>query len=110
MLERNKQHQRDALASREALKSKTTHIRDHTIREHRGEVDEIQGNFRMDLGKSSSTALERQVREALDCGDQEDTPEELCICLLPTMVMESPKLIKEQELEDQEEEIFTLTP
>merc|ERR1712239_3312 len=44
MLERSKEHQRDALASKETVK--TSHMRDHTILAHGGEAEGILGLFR----------------------------------------------------------------
>merc|ERR1712082_121659 len=64
MLERSKEHQRDALASKETVK--TSHMRDHTILAHGGEEEGILGLFRMDLVKTAPTALERQIREAVE--------------------------------------------
>ena len=100
MLERNKEHQRDALASKEALKSKTSHIRSTPSGSmHPREVEEILDIFRMDLIESASTVLERQVREAVEIrrvpqGHLLNLKEEYNI------VVEGRKPIKEQEQED----------
>ena len=61
----------------------------------------------MDLVKTALTALERQIREAVEIrrAPQEhllNLKEEYNMCLLPTMIMEGPKSIKEQEEQVQE--------
>ena len=115
MLERNKEHQRDALASSKTLNTKTSHIRDHAIKEHPGDEEGFLGIFRMDMVKSSSSALERQVRKTVEIRRTYapayllNLKEEYNRCLLPTMVMEGPRSVREQEDQDQEERAL-LTP
>ncbi len=41
-------------------------MKDHTMKEHGGEMENILGSFRMDLVKTAPSVLERQVREAVD--------------------------------------------
>ena len=69
----------------------------------------------MDVVKSCSTDLEHQVREAVEIRRVSapahllNLKEEYNRCLFPTMVMEGPRSVREQEEQDQEERAL-LTP
>ena len=104
MAERGREHQGDALAPRGTVK--TSHMRDHVTSEHGGRLGEITALFRMDMKMSATSALERQVREAVEIGRAGrdvtllNQKEEYNSCLLPTMLMEGPRPIREQEDQD----------
>ena len=75
--------------------------------EHGGRLEEITTQFRMDMRMAAPSALKRRVREAVEIGRAGrsvtllNQKEEYNRCLLPTMMMEGPESIREQEDQDE---------
>ena len=100
MLERGKEHQRDALG-----RDSKSHMKEHILRSHPDRLEDILDSFRMTLLKSCPSALSRMVREAVEIarggqGTLLNSKDEYNRCLLPTMTIEGPKPIRQQEQED----------
>ena len=92
LAERNRDHQGDALAK----SLKISHMRDHMAREQGDKMEELLDTYRMDIVKATRSALEHQVREAVENGRACDgvlllnQKEEYTWCLLPKLCMEGP--------------------
>ena len=102
LLERSREHQEDALTTN--LQGRTSHMKSHFSSEHPGELAEVLEGFQMNITKRASSPLERQVREAIEIaratgGTLLNSKEEYNRCLLPVMILEGPKPIRQQEEE-----------
>ena len=101
MIERSREHQGDALSNTQ--QGKTSHMRTHMAGSHPGDLAEILTSFRMHIVKSTSSALERQIREDIQIsrappGSILNSKEEYNRCVLPRIVIEGPKPVKDQEM------------
>ena len=110
MLERSGEHQGDALKQ-----SETSHMRTHMVGKHPSKLPEVLTSFRMNVVKRASSALDRQVREAVEIsrapeGTLLNQKEEYNRCLLPRMILEGPKpmMVQEQEHRDKQEQTLTV--
>ena len=100
MAERSCEHQADALTQ-----NKNSHMRSHMLAEHPSKLSEVLSSYRMDIKKKARSALERQVREAVEIarappGSLLNMKEEYNRCLLPSISLEGPKPIRVQEEEE----------
>ena len=98
--ERNQDHHRDALSS-----TSISHMRSHMVACHPKEVEEVITSFQMTRIKTCSSALSRQVREAIEIGHSNlrllNQKEEYNRCLLPSLQVTGPPTIKAQQEADQ---------
>ena len=113
MAERGREHQADALSKSKG--NKTSHMREHVVEEHGGRLENLLDLFRMDIIKVATSAIERQVREAVEIGRAGqgvlllNRKEEYNRCLLPRLLLEGPKSVGEQEEGDRERGRQTIT-
>ena len=89
-------------------------MRDHIAAAHPSMLPQVLTSFRMDIKVRARSALERQVREAIEiarapAGTILNQKEEYNRCILPTILMQGPKSIRAQEEDDKLEQKETLT-
>ena len=94
--ERSGEHQQDALGNGEK-----SHMKQHMIAEHPGDLDRVVDFFKCTVVKNMRTALNRQVREAVEISmdgshNLLNSREEYNRCLLPTLVALGPPPISQQ--------------
>ena len=95
--ERNNNHQLDALN-----RAKLSHMRAHMAEAHPKEMRDILDVFRMTSIKKCSSAMQRQVREALEIsadstGKLLNLQEEYNRCILPSLFAKGPPSQTQQE-------------
>ena len=101
MPERTAEHHTDALN-----REKSSHIRQHIVTDHPEQLENLLDLFMMTSLKSCSSALQRQVREAVEIASDSshsllNNKEEYSRCVLPVLKVEGPKTAEQQHVNEQ---------